>query len=218
MAYAIIIGGGRIGYYLTRSLINRDYEVLLMEKEPVRAQHLRADLGDVVMQGDGCEPTTLRDAGAERADLIVVATGDDADNLVAAQMAAHCFGATRIIARVNNPDNEPLFEKSGVHERINSTSAILNLIGQKVGRATVVLMGVLERSDVEVIEIIIDENSPLQDARIGDLDLPEGALFISVLRDGDATIPNSDTVLARGDVVLALVPAEIESLLREFVA
>lgn len=218
MAYAIIIGGGKIGYYLTRSLINRDYEVLLMEKEPLQVQRLRADLGDVVMQGDGCEPTTLRDAGAERADLVVVATGDDADNLVAAQMVAHCFGTARVIARVNNPDNEPLFEKLGVHERINSTSAILNLIGQKVGRASVVLMGFLERSDIEVIEIIIDENSPLQDARVGELELPEGALFIAVLREGDAMIPHFDTVLARGDVVLALVPAEIEALLREFVA
>jgi trk system potassium uptake protein TrkA len=218
MAYAIIIGGGKIGYYLTRSLINRDYEVLLMEKDPVMAHRLRADLGDVVMQGDGCEPTTLQNAGAERADLIVAATGDDADNLVTAQMAASCFGATRIIARVNNPDNEPLFEKLGVHERINGTAAILNLIGQKVGRASVVLMGVLEHSDVEVVEIIIDERSPLAGARIGDLSLPEGALFISVLREGHATIPNSDTVFELGDIVVALVPAEMESLLREFVA
>jgi trk system potassium uptake protein TrkA len=218
MAYAIIIGGGKIGYFLTRSLINRDYEVLLMEKDPTLAHNLRADLGDVVMQGDGCEPTTLREAGAERADLIVAATGDDADNLVSAQMAAHCFGVTRIIARVNNPDNEPLFEKLGVRERINGTSAILNLIGQKVGRASVVLMGALEHSDVEVVEIIIDERSPLDGARIGDLQLPEGALFISVLRGGHAQIPNSETVFERGDVVVALVPSQMESILREFVA
>ncbi len=218
MAYAIIIGGGKIGYYLTRSLINRDYEVLLMEKDPIMAHRLRADLGDVVMQGDGCEPTTLQNAGAERADLIVAATGDDADNLVTAQMASRCFGATRIIARVNNPDNEPLFEKLGVRERINGTAAILNLIGQKVGRASVVLMGVLEHSDLEVVEIIIDERSPLAGARVGDLQLPEDTLFISVLREGRASIPNSDTVFELGDIVVALVPAEMESLLREFVA
>ena len=218
MAYAIIIGGGKIGYYLTRSLINRDYEVLLMEKDPVMAHRLRADLGDVVMQGDGCEPTVLQKAGAERADLLVAATGDDADNLVSSQMASHCFGVTRIIARVNNPDNEPLFGKLGVHERVNGTSAMLNLIGQKVGRASVVLMGVLEHSDVEVVEIIIDERSPLAGARIGDLKLPEGALFISVLRDNNAALPNPETVFEQGDVVVALVPAQMESLLREFVA
>jgi trk system potassium uptake protein TrkA len=133
-------------------------------------------------------------------------------------MAAHCFGVTRIIARINNPDNEPLFEKLGIHERINSTGAILNLLGQKVGRASVVLMGALEHSDVEVVEIIIDERSPLDGARIGDLQLPEGALFISVLRGGNAAIPNSETVFQKGDVVVALVPAKMESLLREFLA
>ena len=218
MAYAIIAGGGKIGYYLTRSLINRDYEVLLMEKDAIMAHTLSADLGDVVMQGDGCEPTTLQNAGVERADLVVAATGDDADNLVICQMASNCFGCSRVIARVNNPDNEPLFEKLGIHERVNGTSAILNLIGQKVGRASVVLMGVLEHSEVEVVEIIIDERSPLEGARIGDLQLPEGALFISVLRTGHAMIPNSETVFERGDVVVALVPAEMESLLREFVA
>ena len=218
MAYAIIAGGGKIGYYLTRSLINRDYEVLLMEKDPIMAHRLSADLGDVVMHGDGCEPTTLKNAGAERADLIVAATGDDADNLVICQMASSCFGCTRVIARVNNPDNEPLFEKLGIRERVNGTSAILNLIGQKVGRASVVLMGVLEHSDVEVVEIIIDERSPLEGARIGDLQLPDGALFISILREGRAMIPNSDTTFEHGDVVVALVPAEMESLLREFVA
>lgn len=218
MAYAIIAGGGKIGYYLTRSLINRDYEVLLMEKEGASAYRLSSDLGDVVMRGDACEPTTLQEAGASRADLVVAATGDDPDNLVICQMAAHCFGVPRIIARVNNPDNETLFEKLGIHERINGTSAILNLIGQKVGRASVVLMGALEHSDVEVVEIIIDERSPLAGARVGELTLPEGALFVSVLRNGKGMIPTSDTMFEAGDVVVALVPTEFESTLREFVA
>jgi trk system potassium uptake protein TrkA len=218
MAYAIIVGGGKIGYYLARSLINRDYEVLLMEKDGGASHTLSADLGDVVMQGDGCEPTVLQEAGAERADLVVAATGDDADNLVVCQMASHCFGVPRIIARVNNPDNEALFEKLGVRERINGTSAILNLIGQKVGRASVVLMGALEHSEVEVVEIIVDERSPLVGAAVGELQLPEGALFISVLRAGRAAIPNAETTFENGDVVVALVPTEMESLLREFVA
>jgi trk system potassium uptake protein TrkA len=218
MAYAIIVGGGKIGYYLTRSLINRDYEVLLLEKDGGSAHVLRNDLGDVVMKGDGCEPTTLREAGAERADLVVAATGDDADNLVVCQMSAHCFQVPRIIARVNNPDNETLFEKLGIHERINGTSAILNMIGQKVGRASVVLMGALEHSDVEVVEIIIDERSPLAGACVGDLSLPEGALFVSVLRNGRGMIPTGETIFENGDVVVALVPTELESILREFVA
>src|SRR5450759_3881095 len=101
MAYAIITGGGKIGYFLARSLINNDYEVLLLEKDLATYQRLSSDLGDVVMRGDGCDPLVLKAAGIGRADLLVAATGDDADNLVTCQMAAHCFEGTRIIARVN---------------------------------------------------------------------------------------------------------------------
>ena len=70
MAYAIIIGGGKIGYYLSRSLINRDYEVCLLEKNPAHFARLASELGDVVMNGDGCDPLTLKNAGIQRADLI----------------------------------------------------------------------------------------------------------------------------------------------------
>jgi trk system potassium uptake protein TrkA len=217
MAYAVIVGGGKIGYYLTRSLINNNYEVLLMDKSPSVYRTLSADLGDVVMQGDGCDPLTLKLAGTARADLVVAVTGDDADNLVICQMAAHCFGRPRIIARVNNPDHEPLFHMLGVHERVNGTGAILNLLGQKVGSAPVILLGALERSNIEAVELIVDEGSPLVGGRLGEINLPKDALIISVIREGHAILPNADTVFAGGDVLIALIPPELEASLREFI-
>lgn len=216
--YAIIVGGGKIGYFLARSLINRNYEVLLMEKDPGSFHRLFADLGDVVMQGDGCEPTTLQMAGVERANLVVAATGDDADNLVICQMAHHCFGRGRVIARINNPENEFIFEKLGIPERVNSTGAILNIIGQKMQRPAVVLMGMLESSDIEVVEIILESNSPLVDATLRDLQLPHETLIISVLREGKAMIPHAELVFKVDDVLVALIPSKWESTLREFVA
>lgn len=216
MAYAIIIGGGKIGYYLTRSLINRDYEVCLMEKDVDSYRRLAADLGDVIMRGDGCDPMVLKSAGVERADLVFAATGDDADNLVICQMASRCFEKPRVLARVNNPDNERLFEKLGVHERLSGTSAVLNLLSQKVARSSVILLGALEKSSLEVVEIIVEDNSPLAGAKLSDLTFPEGALVISVLRDGDAQVPTGATSFQSGDVLLILVPAELESTLREF--
>lgn len=217
MAYAIITGGGKIGYYLARSLINNDYEVLLLEKNAAQYRQLAADLGDVVMLGDGCDPLILKKAGIERADLLVAATGDDADNLVTSQMASHCFGRTRIIARVNNPDNGELFEQLGIRERISGTTAILNLIGQKVSRAPVVLLGALERSNIEAVELILDEGSPLIGAKLSEVRLPKDTLIISVLRDGHAMLPNADMVFATDDVLIALIPPELESALREFI-
>ncbi|HEX8238078.1 MAG TPA: NAD-binding protein [Abditibacteriaceae bacterium] len=217
MAYAIITGGGKIGYYLARSLINNDYEVLLMEKDASTYRRLSADLGDVVMHGDACDPLILKAAGIERADVLVAATGDDADNLITCQLAAHCFARARIIARVNNPDNQGLFERLGVHERVSGTTAILNLVGQKVSRAPVVLLGALERSNIEAVELILDEGSPLIGARLSDINLPPDTLIISIVREGHAMLPNADTVFTKGDVLIALIPPELESALREYI-
>ncbi len=216
MSYAIIVGGGKIGYYLARSLINRDYEVCLMEKNPVNARRLAADLGDVVMQADGCDPLVLQSAGVERADLVFAATGDDPDNLVVCQMAKRCFERQRIIARVNNPDNESLFEKLGVHERVSGTASVLNLLSQKVGKSPVILLGALERSSLEVVEIVIEDDSPFCGAKLAEMRLPPKCLVISSLREGEAHVPTGDTVFQSGDVLIILVPAELESTLREF--
>jgi trk system potassium uptake protein TrkA len=217
MSYAIIIGGGRVGYHLTRSLINNDYEVLLLEKDPGVYRPLAADLGDVMMQGDGCDPLTLKAAGIERADLVIAATGDDPANLVISQLAQNCFKRPRIIAVVNHPHSEELFEKLGVHERVSVTAAALNLLGQKVSQGPVILLGALERSNIEVIEILVDGNSPFLDAKLGDLNLPKGTLIISVLRQGEALIPNAHTVFERSDVLVTLIPQELEATLREFI-
>jgi trk system potassium uptake protein len=216
MAYAIIVGGGKIGYFLARSLINRDYEVCLMETVPENARRLSSDLGDVVMQGDGCDPLTLKNAGIARADIIIAATGDDADNLIICQMARCCFGSKRTIARVNNPENEALFEKLGIDERVSGTSTVLNMVSQKMGKSPVILLGALEKSSLEVIEIIVEEDSPLSEARLGDLTFPEQSRVIAVLRNGDAEVPTANTVFEVGDVLLILVPTEMESTLREF--
>ncbi|RYX83666.1 TrkA family potassium uptake protein [bacterium] len=216
MAYAIIVGGGKIGYYLSRSLINRDYEVCLLEKQPGHAARLSSELGDVVMMGDGCDPLTLKNAGVQRADILIAATGDDADNLVISQMAQACFTRPRVIARVNNPDNEALFEKLGIHERVSGTATVLNMLGQKMGRSPVVLLGALEKSSLEVIEIIVEESSPLNGARLGDLTFPAQCLVIATLRNNEAQIPSAGTIFEPGDLLLILVPAELESTLREF--
>ena len=217
MAYAIIIGGGKIGYYLTRSLIGEDYEVLLLEKDASMYRKLSADLGDVVMFGDGCDPLTLKNAGVERADLVVSATGDDADNLVTCQIVAHCFSKTRIIARVNNPDNEEFFDKIGIRERVSGTRAVLDLLDRKVGASPMHLLGVLEKSNVEAVEVELGSKSSLIGQMLSTITLPKDTLIISVLRDGGAFVPDGNTVFQEKDEIIALVPPQLESALRGFI-
>jgi len=217
MAYAIIVGGGKIGYYLAKSLINRDFEVLLLEKDGGKYHELASDLGDVAMSGDGCEPLVLKAAGIERADLLVAVTGDDPDNLIISQLAAQCFNRTRIIARVNNPDNDDLFEKLGIKERISGTTAILDLMGQKVGRTPIVMLGALEHCNIEAMEIILDENSPWVGACMDEACLPPGTNIVSIVRDGQVITPSADITFQAGDVLVALIPKELEATLREFI-
>src|SRR5690606_23181491 len=122
--------------------------------------------------------------------------------------AQYCFNRRRVIARINNPENESIFEKLGISERVNSTGAILNLIGQKMQRPAVVLLGMLESSDIEIVEIILESNSPLVGGNLRDLQLPHETLIICVLRDGEAMIPQADFVFAIDDVVVALIPSK----------
>jgi trk system potassium uptake protein TrkA len=98
-------------------------------------------------------------------------------------MAAHCFNRTRIIARVNNPDNEALFEKLGVHEHVSGTATVLNLIDRKVERSPLHLLGLLEQSNVEAVEIVLSAGSRLVGRSPDQVTLPKDTLIVSVLRN-----------------------------------
>ncbi len=109
--YIVVVGGGKVGYYLTKTLVNEGYEVLLIERDPGKVQTWSERFGAVLLQGDGCEVATLEKAGVARADVVVATTGHDEDNLVIAQLAQHRFQVPKVIARINNPKNEEIFRR-----------------------------------------------------------------------------------------------------------
>lgn len=217
--YVIIAGGGKVGYYLSKTLVTEGHEVLLIEQDKREAGRLTEELGEVVIRGDASEMSTMKDAGMERADVVVAVTGDDGDNLVISQLAKRKFGVPRTIARVNNPKNEELFHRLGIDQTVVSTKIIYNLIEQQIETDQVVPLAALRRGNLEIVETEISEDSPVLDRMVGTLDLPMDALLISIVRGGDhALIPHADTRLCAGDSVIALVKAERESELREVFA
>jgi len=111
--YIIVVGGGKVGYYLTKTLLSEGYEVLLIERQADKAELFSEHFGSMVLAGDGAEATTLAAAGAARANVVIAVTGEDEDNLVVCQVAKQKFHVERTIARVNNPKNEQLFRCSG---------------------------------------------------------------------------------------------------------
>ena len=212
--YVIIVGGGNVGYYLAKQLCAAKHEVLLLEKDRVRYRTISEELGEVVMQGDGCEVAQQTEAGFGRADAVVAVTGSDDDNLVVCQMAKLEHNVPRTISRVNDPRNEKLFHKLGVDATVSSTKIIYNLIEQEVGGGEMIPLAALNRGNIEIVEVEIGARSPVLDREIRSLNLPEEALIISVIRDGHAILPAAETVFTIGDSVIALVNADREHELR----
>src|SRR5437870_11584140 len=128
--YVIVFGGGKVGYYLSKHLLERQYEVTLIEKDPRRAEALTGagQLGEIVMVGDGDEMAFLATTGMERADVVVAVTGDDEDNLVACQLPTRKSKVPKTVARVNNPANVRIFKTLGVDVALSATEVLLDLI------------------------------------------------------------------------------------------
>jgi trk/ktr system potassium uptake protein len=210
--FVLVVGGGKVGYYLTKELIESGHEVVLMEKDRVRAAQIIDELGSIVVPQDGCEGKYLGQAGSNRADIVAAVTGDDEDNLVICQMAKHHFDVPRTIARVNNPKNEDLFRHLGVDEIISPTRMVLGSIEQDIPVHELLHLAALE-NELEIIEAQLQDDSPAVGKSPGELEIPEGCSLFAVVRDGVATPLRSDTILREGDKVLAIGKADCETAL-----
>jgi len=216
--YVIVVGAGKVGYYLSKQLLAEGHEVLLLEKDRRRQALLAEELGDVIAQGDGCEVRVMREAGFGRADVIVAVTGDDEDNLVICQMAKARFEAPRTVARVNNPDNQVLFQQLGIDTTVSSTQIIFNLLEQQIEPGEVIPLGALRNGNIEVVAITVSEKSPVLGKAIQAIHLPGNSLIISLVRNENAVLPESGTTIQSSDTVIALVRAEDEPRVREIFA
>jgi len=212
--FVLVVGGGKVGYYLTKELVESGHEVVLMEKDRTRASQIADEVGSIVVPHDGCEGKYLGEAGANRADIVAAVTGDDEDNLVICQMAKHHFDVPRTIARVNNPKNEELFRHLGVDELISPTRMVLGSIEQDIPVHELLHLGAID-SELEIIEAHLQAGSPAVGRTAGDLSIPDGCTLFAVVRDGVATPLRSDSVLAAGDKVIAIGREECETLLRD---
>lgn len=212
--YAIIAGGGKVGFFLGRELIQQGHEVLIIEQRADRAEFIANELGNVVLRGNADEASTLAEAGAERADVVIAVTGDDEDNLVICQVAKRRFGAKRTIARINEPRNEGIFRLLGIDATVNATEVLLSVLEQEIPQASLVPLLRLRNTDVEIVETVLGPSSRALGRRLRDLDLPEDSTLAVVIRDGTAIFPNGETILQPGDEVVALTRSVHEARLR----
>lgn len=200
----IIIGGGKLGYYIAANMLDRDYEVKLIEKVKEKCRSLANELDVEVVYGDGTEIEILASAGVSRADCFIAVTGSDQDNLVACQLAKKKFLIKKVISRVNNPRNLEAFHKLGIKNTVSSTDIITHLIEQEVEVAGMRLLATLNRGKAAICTITIPRNAKVHNVNLRDLPLPKSSLIVSILRNKDLIIPQGDTIIYSGDEIVAI--------------
>ena len=214
--YIIIVGAGKVGWNLARELINKEHEVTLIEANRRRYLTVEQELEHNIQYGDASELWVLERAGIQRADMVIAVTGDDEDNMLICQVAREKYMVERIIARVNNPRNLEHFELLGIKPSVSATGLILNLIEHEVPEYGLVHLLDFPEERLEIIEMLLEKDSRVAGQRVGDLDMPEGSLLISVLREGRGFVPGPETVLEPGDEILAVLDPGREEDLKEF--
>jgi len=208
--YVLIVGGGKVGLNLTRELVAKGHEVTLIEGERSLYLRIEQELEHAVQYGDGTELWVLERAGIQRADLVVAVTGDDEDNILICQVAKEKYLCDRIIARCNNPRNLQHFKLLGIVPAVSATDLILNLIEHEVPGHGLVHLLDLPDEQLEIIEVEVGQGAPAAGHKVSDVELPDGSLIISVLRNGRGFVPNSETVIDAGDEVLLVLDPGLE--------
>jgi trk system potassium uptake protein TrkA len=215
--YVVIAGAGKVGWNLARELISKGHEVTVIESERSRYLTVEQELEHAIQYGDATELWVLERAGINRADLTIAVTGDDEDNLLICQIAKEKYLCARIIARVNNPRNRPYFELLGIQPVVSATDLILRLIEHEVPSYGLVHLLDLRDEQLEIIEVEVGQGAPAAGRQVAEVELPDGSLIISVLRNGKGFVPKADTVIDAGDeVLLVLDPGLEDSITAQF--
>ena len=212
--YVVVIGGGNVGYYLTKELLAAGHEVVVIEEDQHRARQIADELGSIATPNDGCEGRYQAEAGMARADVMAAVTGDDAVNLAACQIAKMRFNVPRSIARINDPKNEKLFRQLAIDEVVSPTRSILGVIEHEIPIHDLLHLAELEGGEVQIVEAQLDGDSPAIGRELREIELPEGSNIAVLIRDDRAMPARSDVRLRAGDKVLAVTSAEDEAELR----
>ena len=213
---AAIAGAGNVGTHIANDLAQAGHEVLLLEQDPDVAARLRLVEGVQVVVADACEPSLLTAAGLETCDVMVAVTGDDEDNLVISLLAKQVFAVTRVVARVNHPNNQWLFNETwGVDIAVSTPHLLTALVEEAVSVGSLVRLLTFERGRAGLVEVTLAPGSPAIDKEIVELGFPRDSTVVAIIRQDHVVVPRGDTPLLEGDEVLVLVTPESEDAVRQ---
>jgi len=202
--YIIVVGVGKVGYFLAKRLALSKHIVGIVELDKAVCEEVAKELEVLVINGDGCDPLVLEEAGAGRADVIAAVTGDDEDNLIICQLAKEKFNVGRTVGRVNDPSNEHTFAELGIDVPVDSTKILAKIIEEEVSFSDFVNLMSFKRGKLAIVRVDLPEDSPVINQEIQTIQLPPDSVLVSILRGEEVIVPKGNTVLKAGDDIIAL--------------
>jgi len=208
-----IAGAGKVGRSIATELLGHDHEVLLIDEDP---SNFRADMvGATWLQGDACEISSLEEARLQMSQVVIAATGDDKVNLVISLLAKTEYGVPRVVARVNHPKNEWLFNEAwGVDVAVSTPRMLSALVEEAVSVGDIVRLMQFEQGDANLVEITLPPESPVVGRKVSDVDLPGDTALVTIVRDGRVIVPSGDDPLESGDELIFVTAAVAEDELQ----
>lgn len=211
---AIIVGGGKVGFYLAKALLERGYSITIIEQDKEQSHYCANNLDAEVSCGNGTTVEALEACEADKADCVIAVLGQDESNLVCCQIAKQRFGVKKTIAKVNNPKNKDALKELGVDIVISATDSIIQELEFEVDISAMKKLLQLDGEDASLMEITIPKNYALEGRKLMELNLPAGCLIACITRGTRTLIPSGQTTLQSGDAALVVMMNSAEKELR----
>lgn len=209
-----IAGAGNVGRSVARELLEYGHKVLLIERERRRFEPHTVPEADWLL-ADACELSALQEAGVQTCDVLIAATGDDKANLVVGLLAKSEFGVPRVVARINDIDNQWLFSPTwGIDVAVSTPGALVAGIEGAIDVGHLVRLMGLRDGNAALTKLTLPENNPLVGRRVDQLDLPANTALVTLLRDDEVLVPRPDDVFRAGDELLLIADNALERSVR----
>jgi trk system potassium uptake protein TrkA len=211
-----IAGAGAVGRSIALELVESEHQVMLIERDLSHIEPESVEAAEWV-HADACELASLEEAGLEDCDVVIAATGDDKVNLVVALLAKTEFAVRRVVARVNDPRNEWLFDENwGVDVAVSTPRLLAALVEEAVAVGDLVRLMTLRQGQANLVEVTLPAHTPLAGAPVRSLSrkLPVDSALVTILRGGRVIIPQGDDALEAGDELLFVATTAVEEEIR----
>jgi trk system potassium uptake protein TrkA len=210
-----IAGAGNVGRAIARELLDNGHEVLLIDRDP-KALKLDSVPDAQWLMADACEISSLDKAALSTAQVLVAATGDDKVNLVASLLAKTEYGVPRVVARINHPKNEWMFDSSwGVDVAVSTPRIISALVEEAVSVGDVVRLFSFRKGQANLVELTLPDDSSCIGKTVEEIELPDDASLAAIVRDGRVIAPTAADVFSAGDELLFVASATAEDLIKD---